>query len=83
MPVCSLGRAGGGGVMMALPERPNLAVTPTLTESEQRAHFQCPHERGCTSDPDRAVVLGERMIWSEAADEEPTSRRELCVMIGP
>jgi hypothetical protein len=46
----------GGGVMMALPERPDLAVTPTLTESEQRAHFQCPHERGCTSDPNRSIL---------------------------
>ncbi|MEP6814805.1 MAG: hypothetical protein ABI873_04560 [Marmoricola sp.] len=33
MPVYSLGRAGGGGVRLALEERPSQAVTPTLAES--------------------------------------------------
>src|SRR5680860_883646 len=52
MPVYNLGRAGGGGVMLALAELPTLAVTPTLTEPEQRASSRCPQGRGCTSDHD-------------------------------
>lgn len=53
--------------MMALPERPDLAVTPTLTESEQRAHFQCPHERGCTSD----LAAGPGVRTPEQSDAKP------------
>jgi hypothetical protein len=33
MPVYNLGRTGGGGVMLALMERPLLAVTPALAGS--------------------------------------------------
>ena len=78
MPVYSLGRAGGGGVMMALAERPPQAVTPTLAESEQRASFQCPTGRGCTSDRISKTV---NRLRSNFLKDHPASASKLQVRI--